>query len=188
MLVTPVGSGYWTCRAGHGTFGTGPGRADRTGQPRRAGHRQRDPADEAARTEGAIATPFLNGTVQATTRPGCPAGCLGVQGSPAAGDVGRPARDALVEWRNHARRHLEQRFRRAVDEGDLPRDAEPGRLARYVMTVSFGIAVQAASGISRGDLQEIADTALRTWPPIRATATGRRPAPRHGSEMPRDRD
>jgi GGDEF domain-containing protein len=33
------------------------------------------------------------------------------------------------------------------------------------MTVSFGIAVQAASGITRDDLQEVADTALRDWPP-----------------------
>ncbi|WP_345154984.1 TetR/AcrR family transcriptional regulator [Nonomuraea rubra] len=27
-----------------------------------------------------VATAFLNGSVRATTRPGCPAGCLGVQG------------------------------------------------------------------------------------------------------------
>lgn len=29
-----------------------------------------------------VATAFLNGSVRATTRPDCPAGCLGVQGSP----------------------------------------------------------------------------------------------------------
>jgi hypothetical protein len=33
------------------------------------------------------------------------------------------------------------------------------------MTVAFGISVQAASGISRQDLQEVADIALRNWPP-----------------------
>jgi AcrR family transcriptional regulator len=116
-------------------------------------------------TARAVATAFLNGTVQATTRPDCPAGCLGVQGSLASGDPGRPAREALVEWRNDARLRLEERFQRAVDEGDLPRDTDAGRLARYIMTVSFGIAVQAASGITRDDLQEVADTALRNWPP-----------------------
>jgi AcrR family transcriptional regulator len=116
-------------------------------------------------TAQAVATAFLNGTVQATTRPGCPSGCLGVQGSLAAGDFGRPARDALIEWRNDARLRLEERFQRAIDEGDLPRDTDAGRLARYIMTVSFGIAVQAASGISRDDLQEVADTALSSWPP-----------------------
>lgn len=116
-------------------------------------------------TAQAVATAFLNGTVQATTRHHCPSGCLGVQGSLAAGDFGRSARDALIEWRNDARLRLEERFHRAIGEGDLPPDTDAGRLARYIMTVSFGIAVQAASGISRHDLQEVADTALSNWPP-----------------------
>jgi len=117
-------------------------------------------------TAHAVATAFLNGAVQATTRPDCPAGCLGVQGSLASGDPGRPARDTLVEWRNDAGLRLEERFQRAVDEGDLPPDTDAARLARYVMTVSLGIAVQAASGLSRADLQEVADTALHHWPPV----------------------
>lgn len=116
-------------------------------------------------TAHAVATSLLNGAVQTTTRPECPSGCLGVQGSLAAGDLGRPARDALIEWRNDARLRLEERFRRAVEEGDLPHDTDAARLARYLMTVAFGIAVQAASGVSRDDLQEVADTALRAWPP-----------------------
>ncbi|MCP2164420.1 TetR/AcrR family transcriptional regulator [Goodfellowiella coeruleoviolacea] len=116
-------------------------------------------------TAKAVARAMLNGAVQTTTRPDCPAGCLGVQGSLAAGDLGQPARDALVEWRNAGRLRLQERFQRAVDEGDLPRDTDPGRLASYVMTVSFGIAVQAASGLSRADLQEVADMALANWPP-----------------------
>lgn len=116
-------------------------------------------------TARAVATALLNGAVQTTTHPGRPCGCLGVQGSLAAGDLGRPARDALIEWRNDARLRLEERLRRAVDECELPRDTDAARLARYLMTVSFGIAVQAASGVSRDDLQEVADMALRTWPP-----------------------
>ncbi|MFC7330985.1 TetR/AcrR family transcriptional regulator [Marinactinospora rubrisoli] len=116
-------------------------------------------------TAHAVATAFLNGTVQATTRPGCPSGCLGVQGSLASGDAGGPARDALIQWRNDGRLRLAERFQRAVDEGDLPPGTDAERLARYIMTVSFGIAVQAASGIGRDDLQEVADMALRGWPP-----------------------
>jgi AcrR family transcriptional regulator len=117
-------------------------------------------------TAEAVATAFLNGTVEATTRPGCPAGCLGVQGSLVAGNAGEPARAALVEWRDAARQRLEERFRRAVDDGDLPPGVDAGRLARYVMTVSFGIAVQAAGGVGHADLQEVADMALATWPPL----------------------
>ena len=112
-----------------------------------------------------VATVFLIGSVHATTRPGCPAGCLGVQGSLAAGATAQDARDALIAWRNEGISRLRERFQRAVDEGDLPSDTDPALLARYVMTVSNGIAVQAASGATRNDLQRVADAALRNWPP-----------------------
>ncbi|MGW2965206.1 hypothetical protein ACWDGI_43140 [Streptomyces sp. NPDC001220] len=42
---------------------------------------------------------------------------------------------------------MRHRFQRAVDEGDLPADADPGLLARYLMTVANGIAVQAAEDV-----------------------------------------
>jgi AcrR family transcriptional regulator len=112
-----------------------------------------------------VATAFLAGSVGASTRPGCPSGCLGVQGSLAAGEAGRSARDTLTAWRDQGRRHLHDRFRRAVDEGDLPPDADPGLLARYVMTVANGIAVQAAGGAGRDELEQVAEIALRSWPP-----------------------
>ncbi|MDT7803849.1 MAG: hypothetical protein QOI78_7282 [Actinomycetota bacterium] len=112
-----------------------------------------------------VATAFLAGSVAATTRPGCPSGCLGVQGSLAAGEAGRTARDTLTAWRDEGRAHLRDRFRRAVDEGDLPADADPELLARYVMTVANGIAVQAAGGAGRDELRQVADVALRNWPP-----------------------
>ncbi|MFJ1767483.1 TetR/AcrR family transcriptional regulator [Amycolatopsis sp. NPDC088138] len=112
-----------------------------------------------------VATAFLAGSVSASTRPGCPSGCLGVQGSLAAGEAGRTARDTLTAWRDEGRAHLHDRFRRAVDEGDLPADADPALLARYVMTVANGIAVQAAGGAGRDELQQVADVALRNWPP-----------------------
>jgi hypothetical protein len=51
-----------------------------------------------------------------------------------------------------------------VDEGDLPPDADPGALARYVMTVANGIAVQAAGGADEEELRAVAALALRGWP------------------------
>ncbi|MBI0297294.1 TetR/AcrR family transcriptional regulator [Streptomyces sp. PRKS01-29] len=124
-------------------------------------------ADRAMRepTARQVATAFLHGSVRANTRPGCPAGCLGVQGSLAAGDPGRSARDALTAWRNEGTARLRDRFQRAVHEGDLPPDADPGILARYLMTVANGMAVQAASGATREELRQVADMALRGWPP-----------------------
>ncbi|MFI6584208.1 TetR/AcrR family transcriptional regulator [Embleya sp. NPDC050493] len=111
-----------------------------------------------------VATAILAGTVRTTTRPAHPRGCLGVQGALAAGDSGREVRDLLVAWRNHGCSCIRERFRRAVDDGDLPPGTDPGLLARYVTTLAFGIAVQAASGIGRDELQEMADAALRNWP------------------------
>ncbi|MFE2373952.1 TetR/AcrR family transcriptional regulator [Streptomyces sp. NPDC059398] len=111
-----------------------------------------------------VATAFLTGSVRATTRPGCPAGCLGVQGSLAAGTQGRNVRDLLTAWREQAISRLHDRFRQALREGDLPADADPGVLARYLMTVANGIAVQAAGGATRDELRQVAETALRSWP------------------------
>ncbi|ROO87084.1 TetR family transcriptional regulator [Actinocorallia herbida] len=111
-----------------------------------------------------VATGILAGTVRTTTRPAHPHGCLGVQSALATGDSGDAVRDLLAAWRNDGCSRVRERFQRAVDEGELPPGTDPGLLARYVTTLAFGIAVQAASGVGRDELQEMADAALRTWP------------------------
>ncbi|SFP24935.1 DNA-binding transcriptional regulator, AcrR family [Actinomadura madurae] len=118
-----------------------------------------------APTAREVAAVFLAGSVRANTRPGCPTGCLGVQGALAVGETGQVARDILTEWRAQGQVHLRDRFQRAVAEGDLPADADPEQIARYVMTIANGIAVQAAGGAACEDLQRVADAALRNWPP-----------------------
>lgn len=119
----------------------------------------------AERTAREVAEAFLRGAAEATTRPQCPQGCLGVQGALATGAAGRPGHDVLVEWRNAVRADLDQRFRRAVTEGDLPGDADTARLAAYVMTVAFGIAVQAATGLTHEELDGVVDMAMLAWRP-----------------------
>ena len=42
--------------------------------------------------------------------------------------------------------------------------ANPADLARYVATVTHGMAVQAATGASRAQLRRVAQLALRAWP------------------------
>ena len=56
---------------------------------------------------------------------------------------------------------VRKRFERAVAEGDLPADADPADLARYVVTLMRGMAVQAAGGASREELRRVAELALR---------------------------
>ncbi|MFC9082805.1 TetR/AcrR family transcriptional regulator [Streptomyces sp. NPDC057062] len=111
-----------------------------------------------------VATAILAGTVQTTTRPARPHGCLGVQSALTTSDSGQEVRDLLVAWRNDGYSSVRERFQRAIDDGDLPPHADPGLLARYITTFAYGIAVQAASDISRDELQEMADAALRNWP------------------------
>ncbi|MFC7330996.1 TetR/AcrR family transcriptional regulator [Marinactinospora rubrisoli] len=122
--------------------------------------------DRALREPTALgtATAILAGTVRTTTGPARPRGCMGVQSALAASDSGQAVRDLLATWRNDGCSRLRRRFEQAVDDGDLPPQADPALLARYVTTLAFGIAVQAASGVSRAELQATADAALRGWP------------------------
>ena len=115
-------------------------------------------------TARAVAAAFLHGSIGATTRTGDPAGCLGVQAGLAVGSAANRTRQRLAAWRNEAAALLRDRFQRAVDEGDLPTTADPDVLARYLMTVGNGIAVQAASGVNRETLQEVVELALQSWP------------------------
>src|SRR5512133_317990 len=95
---------------------------------------------------------------------GSPGGCMLVQGALAAGDSAEPVRRELAAHRQAASTAIADRLRRAKKEGDLPADADPAALARYLMTVMNGMAVQSVSGASAADLQKVAKTALRSWP------------------------
>jgi AcrR family transcriptional regulator len=114
-------------------------------------------------TARAVVEALLRGAAHTSTSPETFAGCLTVQGALASSAESRPAHDVLVQWRNEAGVRLEERFRRAVDEGDLSAGTDPRRLARYIMTVGFGLSVQAANGLSRAELDEIIDETMFTW-------------------------
>ncbi|MGO4427389.1 TetR/AcrR family transcriptional regulator, partial [Streptomyces sp. MCAF7] len=103
------------------------------------------------------------GSVRAHTRPGYPAGCLGGQGALAVGETGQVAHGILAGW--CVQSQVRMCDRRAVAEGGLPADGDPELIARYVMTIANGMAVQAAGGAAGEDLQRVADAALRNWPP-----------------------
>lgn len=117
-------------------------------------------------TARAVATAFLAGAVEATTHPGDPPGCMGVQAGLVVGEASRRTQETLANWRNDAATMLRERFTRAIDEGHLPADTDPELLARYLMTVGNGIAVQAASGVARETLQAVAELAMQNWPTV----------------------
>ena len=118
-----------------------------------------------APTARAVAETFLDGAVRAGTQPGRPAGCLGVRAALAVGVTGQAVQDILTSWRAKNQADLRRRFQRAVAERDLPADADPDLIARYLTTVADGVSVQAVGGASALDLRRVVDAALVQWPP-----------------------
>jgi AcrR family transcriptional regulator len=115
-------------------------------------------------TARAVVERLLCGVVDLLTDPRTPQGCLAVQGALACGDAADAIRQELVARRAAGEAALRQRLERARTGGDLPADADPADLARYVTTVAQGMAVQAASGASREELRRVVEMALRAWP------------------------
>jgi AcrR family transcriptional regulator len=90
-----------------------------------------------------------------------PPGCLLVQSGSCA-DQTIP--EEVARHRADKEAALRERFHRARDEGDLPQDADPATLARYLAAVSNGISMQAAAGATAEQLLDIARMALAAWP------------------------
>jgi len=102
------------------------------------------------------------GTARMGDDPRIPAGCLMVHGALACGDAS--VRKEVAARRDASEAALRRRFQQAKREGDLPKNADPGDLAGYVMTVVRGMAVQSAGGASSDQLRRVAQIALRAWP------------------------
>jgi len=115
-------------------------------------------------TARAVAQQLLQRAAKALTNPHQPHGCLMVQGALSCGQEANPIRRELIMRRGAAEAAIRRRLARAKSERDLPRRSNPADLARYLMTVMHGMAVQAAGGASRAKLQRVARAALHAWP------------------------
>jgi AcrR family transcriptional regulator len=93
-----------------------------------------------------------------------PPGCLAVNCAlPCADDTG-PIRGELARLRDARRARLRDRLQRAQATGDLPSDADPDELARFILVVGWGMAFDAQAGASRADLHRTVGRALKAWP------------------------
>jgi AcrR family transcriptional regulator len=129
-----------------------------------AKHAERWDAALAAPTAYEVASRLLMGVADELGDKSKPQGCLMVQGALAAGEECDAVKKELAERREASVVQVRERLKRAKREGDLPKDADPASLARYIATIIHGMAVQAASGISRAELRRVAETALKAWP------------------------
>jgi len=105
-------------------------------------------------------TALLEGTVGLVTKPGYPRGCLMVQGGMA---TAQPIRAFLSTYRKQGDDALRRRVEMARKQGDLDPTLDPRDFARYLITLTTGMAVQATNGARKAELKRQADLALRLF-------------------------
>jgi AcrR family transcriptional regulator len=117
-----------------------------------------------APTAREVVEQVLAGGIDMVTDRRNPRGCFAVQGALVCGKESTSVRSELAARRKAAETALRKRLRQAKAEGDLPKSADPAALTQYVATVLRGMAVQAAGGASRRELQQVAKLAMGIWP------------------------
>ena len=115
-------------------------------------------------TARAVAEGLLRGAADVQTDPATPAGCLAVLGSTYCADESSPIGKTLIAFRLAGHAAIRERFERARAEGDLPANADPNALTHYIGTVVCGMAVLAASGVTRKELERVIELTMRAWP------------------------
>jgi AcrR family transcriptional regulator len=113
---------------------------------------------------------LLYASAEMQTNPRSPRGCLTVHGALTCSPENETIRRELASRRLTAGNDLLKRLEQAKAESDLPQSSDPEELSRYFIAVIQGMAVQATSGATRQQLENIADIALQAWP-ARGTAS-----------------
>ena len=114
-------------------------------------------------TPRAVAKHFLHGYADVLTDPLHAPGCLALNSSlPCA--AGDPLREWLAELREQMRARFRDRFAEARGGEGLPAGMDADSLARLVLVIAWGMAVEAQSGASRKDLRRTIALALPAWP------------------------
>jgi AcrR family transcriptional regulator len=111
-----------------------------------------------------VAEGLLNGAADVQTDPHTPAGCLATLGTTYCAEDSSPVGKILIASRLAGHAAIRERFERARAEGDLPADADPKALTHYIGTVVCGMAVLAASGVTRKELDRVIELTMRAWP------------------------
>lgn len=116
------------------------------------------------KTARAVVEKLLTRSAEFLSQPSQPCGCMVVQGALSCSEEAQNIREELAGHRQAYQDTLRLRLERAQAEGDLPPDAQPAALARYVATVHQGMSVQASTGATREDLLQVVKQALAGWP------------------------
>jgi AcrR family transcriptional regulator len=126
---------------------------------------------------GDVVKSLFSGAINMAMNPRHPDGCLLVQGALVSGPDAGGIQKELSRRRAGALGLVRQRFERARAEGELAASVDAGKLARFVVTVIWGLSVQATGGATRGELEEGVEVAMRAWPEVGRGARQRARAP-----------
>jgi len=111
---------------------------------------------------------LLTYMAQEVTGPDHPRGCMMMMAEATSANASPKLRKALADKRVSAREHLRSRIKRGIEEGDVPRDADPTALADFFSTVMNGMAMMGRDGVSRRSLMATVERAMQLFPEVPA--------------------
>ena len=109
---------------------------------------------------------LLDAAVESFCKPGLPRGCFLVFGAINNRPANKVVHDYVRSLRTRRQKLLQQRLRRGVDEGELPKKLDVVALAAFYTTVIDGLAIQARDGVPRRALDFAGHCAMAAWDPI----------------------
>ncbi|WP_298771293.1 TetR/AcrR family transcriptional regulator [uncultured Shewanella sp.] len=110
-----------------------------------------------------VALFMLKGAAMSLTNTEHPQGCIIVQSALTCSESGASVKEALIQRRRENEEKLYQRFVRAHQEGDLTEDTNPCVLAKYLITVLQGMAIQVTNGATKEELDRVAQVVLKAF-------------------------
>lgn len=105
---------------------------------------------------------ILREAAEVYTDPAHPPGCMVI--SAAVNTTSKEVAQALRERREASLMMFEARIRADMATGALPDTTNARALARYAGAVLQGLSQQSRDGASRGELDAVAEVAMRAWP------------------------
>ena len=115
-------------------------------------------------TARGVAEHVLYGSADTYAGASHPRGCLIVNCSLPCSDDAIEIRRELAQRGRARQAKLRKRLQEAKSSGDLPSDSDPDELARFILVVRWGMAMDSQSGANRKDLHRTVARAMRAWP------------------------
>lgn len=90
--------------------------------------------------------------------------CFFTQAPLAPEEASSATRALMARRRAEVEQAMRERFERAIEDGELPREVSAANLAGYFAVLIQGFALQAQHGGKREDLMRVVDVAMANWP------------------------